>query len=193
LASWDDFLRQAPQSDDAIEYLTTHPKEWSIPFGDRLRQLISGTLAPLEPTSELPYSQANVGTSVANIMLPTVSAAASVRWSRMLNPEPPRVTLEDRNDATIADTEGSAQIEEDNRRKRLKSDVLLRYRPGTIVYVPATSWSEYKRRWPYNDVPIEKAFVQGSVDDLCYVHTQCCITLYDIIIYRRVYCDKSGG
>jgi hypothetical protein len=69
LASWDDFLSRAPQSDDETHYLETHPHEWKIPFGDRrLTQLINGTLAPLNMLGDAPV-RAAAGTSSANVLL----------------------------------------------------------------------------------------------------------------------------
>ena len=89
---YNDFLERIPLSNESSEaFLSRVGKLLHVPFQSRafLRRSESAT------------DQGTAESSLnSDICLPTVAAGACVRWSGCLKPEPPRVTIQGRLDAT---------------------------------------------------------------------------------------------
>jgi hypothetical protein len=135
-----------------------------------MNALISGTIAPVVSTAVNTTASRIVGTTADNLLLPTVSSGASVRWSQSRKPETARVTIDTRLDATVPDVDvvAAADAEEVRRVKKYRKTekAFENLAVGTVVYVAAKSWKEYSKKWLY-PFALDEAYVRGrctSVD-----------------------------
>ena len=95
LHDWDLFSQMLPQPQETPECFIKRA-EMRVPFKEALSSL-KGMPKQIEP---VPLK--DIGAEeVRDYFAPSVTTGASVRWRGCLKPEPPRVTLDDRSDATI--------------------------------------------------------------------------------------------
>jgi hypothetical protein len=80
----------------------------------------------------------------------------------MRKPEAPRVTIDTREDAMLLAPDVPADEADKMKKKRARNrSGLEKYLVGTVVFVPAKSWSDYSKKWPY-PFALEVAYVKGK-------------------------------
>jgi hypothetical protein len=158
-----------------------------------MKTLIEGReLVSLAPPVEATPGGPKVGSSRENVLLPPVTSGASVKWSGNRLPEPPRVTIVARLDATMDESE-AAEGDDAGVPKRQRTDKSYdNYSIGTLIFVPAKSWADYTKKWPY-PYPIDNSYIKGVVNELNVADKYIGISfpVFDLLIHpNKAYLKK---
>lgn len=152
-----DWFSQMPQSDDVNEYVQKFPL--FVPFSKVLFAA---------PIVNIQASKSKISSAIdeSELLLPSVSTTASVKWSGRIGEEAVNIIsarVEIATGLPAPDARESAAAkkaaEKRNKRKQLQN-AAEGVNAGDKCYINLQAWPEYREEWLY-DSPIEKTFVQG--------------------------------
>ena len=182
---WNLFIGRLPKAGESAAEFVKRTGPLHVPFHDfMLRRAgrlthpmqVQGTGSCIGSSSD---SRSNPMDKYYKICLEDVAAGKCVKWSGGEKPEPARVDVVTRRDATRPEQMPRRKVKA--RASKIDPQDVTE---GTELYVPASTWEDHcEETWPY-DYPLSASYVQGTY--ICYYQNNS----YSIL-FRTLHVYKS--